>query len=233
VEEAKQWLRLQQGEHAADEEPEDDPTAVLRRRFMAVMPPGGALRKFDHFCRQWGAQLVGEGETEAVFQVAEKSRSWLPWRGKPAMLRVEVRWTKPGTVTRKMPDVVVRVQPATATCKASAALLPTLGPLLLESLQTTLLGSPERRNGERVLWPHPVGVMCLAPGRSRAGMVECQGKDVSQTGMGLFMPAALPSSQVQLRLTGPMQSEAVTLPGSIVRIHRWEEQLFEVGVGFE
>ena len=41
--------------------------------------------------------------------------------GKPAMLRVEVRWTKPGTVTRKMPDVVVRVQPATSSCKASAA----------------------------------------------------------------------------------------------------------------
>ncbi len=232
VEEAKQWLRLQQGEAAGDEEPEDG-QQLMRRRFVAVLPPGAALRKFEAFRQQWDAKLVEEGETFAVFQIAEKTRSWLPWRGKPAALRVEVRWPKPTLMTRNMPEVVVRVLPVTVLCKASAALLPQLGPLLLESLQASLMGSPERRNGERILWPHAVAVSCTAPGRPRGQLLECQGKDVSLTGMGLYMPAALPSSQVQLRLTTPGTGETLTLPGSIVRIQRWDDQLFEVGVVFE
>src|SRR5205085_8647587 len=166
-------------------------------------------------------------------QIAEKSRSWLPWRGKPAALRVEVRWTKTGVVTHKMPEVVVRVVPVTVSCKASSALLPQLGPQLLESLQTSLLGSPERRHGERILWPHSVEVSCLAPGRPRGQWLPCQGKDVSLTGMGCYIHTALPSSQVQLRLTTPGTGETLVLPGSIVRIQRWDEHLFEVGVAFE
>jgi serine/threonine protein kinase len=232
IEEAKQWLRMQQGESDNEPEPEDG-LEVLRRRFVAVVPPGAGRRKFDGFCQQWDAKVVEEGETFAVFQVTEKSRSWLPWRGKPAALRVEVRWTKPGAVAHKMPEVVVRVVPVTVSCKASAALLPQLGPQLLESLQTSLLGSPERRNGERVLWPHPVEVSCLAPGRPRGQWLACQGKDVSLTGMGCYINTALPSSQVQLRLTTPGTGETLVLPGSIVRIQRWDEQLFEVGVIFE
>ena len=108
-----------------------------------------------------------------------------------------------------------------------------MGPLLLESLQTSLLGSPERRSGERVLWPHPLEVSCVSPGRTRGQVLECQGKDVSLTGMGLYLPSALPSSQVQLRITTPATNDVLTLPGSIVRIQRWDDQLFEAGVIFE
>jgi hypothetical protein len=165
--------------------------------------------------------------------VSEKSRSWLPWRGKPGALRVEIRWSKVGTLTRKIPEVVARVLPASATCKTSAALVPTMGAQLLESLRTTLLGNPERRSGERVLWPHTVAVTIATPGRSKGELLECQGKDLSQTGIGLYMPRALSTSQVQVALTSPITSESVTLSGSIMRIQRWDEQLFEVGIVFD
>ncbi len=229
VEEARQWLRLQQGETPATEPVSTD---ELRGRFVAVLPPGAALRKFETFLRQWDARVLEEGEGFANFAVPEKSRSWLPWRGK-AGLRVEVRWPKSNAAGRKMPEVVVRILPASAQCKASAALLSQVGPLVLESMQASLLGSPERRNGERVLWPHPVEVACVSPGRPRGQVLECQGKDVSLTGLGLYMPSSLPGSQVQLSLRLPSSDETLTLPGSIVRIQRWDDKLFEVGVIFE
>jgi hypothetical protein len=128
---------------------------------------------------------------------------------------------------------MARVQPATATCKTSLALLPTLGEQLLESLQTTLLGNPERRSGERILWPHAVSVLGSTPGRSKGEVLECQGKDLSQTGLGLYMPRALSTSQVQVTLLSPITNEAIALPGSIVRIQRWDDQLYEVGIVFE
>src|SRR5205085_9159018 len=104
---------------------------------------------------------------------------------------------------------------------------------LLGSVQATLLGSRDRRNGERLLWPHALTVRCATAGRTGTPPVQCQGKDLSLTGMGLYMPVAMPSSQVRLCLDPPGRSGPVDLPASIVRIQRWDERLYEVGVIFE
>ncbi|MBI1917596.1 MAG: PilZ domain-containing protein, partial [Planctomycetes bacterium] len=96
-----------------------------------------------------------------------------------------------------------------------------------------LLGNPERRSGERVLWPHPVVLSYATPDRGRTETVECQGKDFSLAGMGLYLPATLPTSQVRLSLSTPAHPEAVSVSGSVVRIQRWDDQLFEAGVLFD
>jgi len=232
VEEARDWLKMQRPDNEHLDAPAEEGQPVLEQRLIAVLPPEGALKKFDGFRKQWDAKVAAHGDTFAVFQVGERKSSWLPWRGR-ATLKVEVRWTRPSALVRRLPEVQVRIGAENASCQASAALLPQLGPLLLESLQSHLLGSPERRNGERILWPHEVAVSCLTPGRPRGAPMQCQGKDLSLTGMGLYMPVALPSAQVQLCLTSPARSGSVVLPGSIVRIQRWDDRLYEVGVVFE
>jgi serine/threonine protein kinase len=233
IEDARQWLRLNGTSAEPGESPPSEEGEVLEKRFMAVLPPEGALKKFDGFRQQWDARLVEGGDTFAIFHVSERSRSWLRWPGKAAALKVEIGWTKVNASTRKTPEVLVRVMARVPDCQASAALLVQLGPLLLESLQAHLLGSPDRRNGERILWPHSVAVCCIVAGRPRGAAIACHGKDLSVTGMGLYMPSALPSSQVQLSLQPPSLPEPVLLPGSIVRIQRWDENLYEVGVLFE
>src|SRR5439155_24197931 len=57
VEEAKQWLRMQQGDPEIDPEPEEG-LEIMHRRFVAVMPPGAGLRKFDAFSQQWDAKVI-------------------------------------------------------------------------------------------------------------------------------------------------------------------------------
>ncbi|MBI1916745.1 MAG: hypothetical protein HYS12_18725, partial [Planctomycetes bacterium] len=103
----------------------------LEGRFVAILPPSNAVRKFDGFKQQWDAQLVESGETSAVFQVGRKSRFWIPWGKAAVSLLVEIRWTRPHALARKMPEVVVRVRPDRNSGAASVALLAETGPLLL------------------------------------------------------------------------------------------------------
>lgn len=234
IAEARDWLKLQQPESEAKPVPAETGQPVLEQRLVAVLPPEGAVRKFDGFRKQWDARVAAHGDGFAIFHVGQhQKKSWFPWRNHTATLKIEVRWTRPSALVRRMPEVQVRIGADNPACQASAALLPQLGPLLLESLQTHLLGAPERRNGERILWPHEVAVSCVTPGRPRGTPTQCQGKDLSLTGMGLYMPVALPSSQVQLCLTSPTHNGSVVLPASIVRIQRWDDRLYEVGVVFE
>jgi hypothetical protein len=203
---------------------------VLHGRFVAVLPASGAAVKFNGWKKRWGAKLLASGETSAVFQVGKKGSSWLPWRNRAA-LHVEVRWTRPLVLVRKVPEVSVRIRPARPGSTPDLALLKELGPELLEALQIHLLGSPERRNGERLPWPHPVGVTVVAQGRGQT--LECQGKDLSLAGMGLYLPSSLPASRVRLSLSSPSLAEPVTVSGSVVRIQRWDDNLFEAGVLFD
>ena len=80
---------------------------------------------------------------------------------------------------------------------------------------------------------HPVLLSYVAPERGRTETIECQGKDLSLAGMGLYLPITLPTSQVRLGLSTSTHPEAVSVSGSVVRIQRWDDQLFEVGVLFD
>ena len=51
--------------------------------------------------------------------------------------------------------------------------------------------------------------------------------------MGLYLPTTLPTSQVRLRLTTPTRPDGVSLSGSVVRIQRWDDDLYEAGVLFD
>ena len=218
---------------APEEEAAGADGAVIESRFVAILPPSNAVRKFDGFRQQWNARLVESGETSALFQMEQKGRfRWLSWRRPPALL-IEVRWSRPHTLTSKMPEVVVRVRPAPDSGRCGQDLLDEVGPTLLESLQSHLLGNPERRSGERVPWPHPVSLTFLAPERGKSETLECQGKDLSLSGMGIYLPTTLPTSQVRVNLTSPTRPEPFTVAGSVVRIQRWDDHLFEAGVLFE
>jgi serine/threonine protein kinase len=202
-------------------------------RFLALLPPAGAIRKFEGFRQHWGARLVSSAEASAVFEVGHKRRTWLPWRDRSRRLLVEVQWSRSHGLMSRMPEVVVRVRQVPGSGVSGRALLEETGPRLIESLQGYLLGNPERRNEERVIWPHTVGLTYVVPTQGRTETVECQGKDLSLAGIGLYLPVTLPTAQVRLHLSSPTTPEPVLLTGSVVRVQRWDDQLFEAGVVFD
>jgi serine/threonine protein kinase len=231
LDEARRWMATRQdsGREVASA---SDP-GTLERKLLAVISPGGVTGKLESLGDEWEMRLCEESETRVVLMAGERARSWMPWRVKSLPLRLEICWTRPSAQVYTLPEASIRVSLKDAADRASASLLERLGPPLLESVQTCLLGSPERRVGERHLWPHPVSVAWKRPAPKKPDWLACQAKDLSAAGMGLYMPRALTTSQIQVRLCSPALKEPAVLPANIVRIHRWDDSLFEVGLVFE
>jgi hypothetical protein len=93
-----------------------------------------------------------------------------------------------------------------------------------------MLCHPERRTQERRLWTQPVQVAFQLPDFSYLEPIHCVGKDVSLTGIGLYMPSAPQGTEVRLTVTPRARSHPVFLAGRCVRIQACGDGWFEVGV---
>ncbi len=97
----------------------------------------------------------------------------------------------------------MRVRCADKKNKPDDALIKEIGPLLLDSLRAQLEAYPERRNQERVAWPHSVRATFLLADDKPGETLEGRGKDISLGGMGLYLPRAPAGSKINLELLTP------------------------------
>ncbi len=100
-------------------------------------------------------------------------------------------------------------------------------------MRTQLQGGSERRREKRILWVQPVATTFLLSNGDSCGMVEGQSRDLTSSGIGLYLPRILPGTQVSLRLTDPAVEEAVTVVGKFVRVQRCGDGWYDVGIRFE
>jgi hypothetical protein len=202
----------------------------LQHTFAARLPASGAKGSFAAFRRQWNAQVVGEGDRSLRLQVHLPGRFWQRWLGGTPALVVDLRWGLPAGAGT--PELSVRVHAAEKGGKVDDALLREVAPLLLDSLRAQLEAHPERRGRQRLAWGHPVRVTFLDTDGRWSDPVEGQGKDLSLTGMGLFLPRVLPGPLVRLDLTTPTGTEPVQLAGQCIRVQRCADGRYQVGVAF-
>jgi serine/threonine protein kinase len=205
---------------------------VLQGRFPARLIANNPRASFETFRRQWNAQIVRESDNSLAFQVALPGRFWQRWLGGAPGVLVEIRWSRPRPASTTLPEVTVRVRGADKKTKPDDALIKEVGPLLLESLRSQLEAYPERRNQERVPWPHPVRAAFLLAEDTLGETIEGRGKDISLGGMGLYLPRAPAGSQIHIELTTPARGEPVVLSGHCVRVQRCSDGWFETGVLF-
>jgi hypothetical protein len=95
-----------------------------------------------------------------------------------------------------------------------------------------LHGQSERRGQERLLWAHPVEVCFQRPDSPAGKTLICQAKDISMTGMGLYLPSAAAGAQLIVKLTTPSHPEPLELTGVCVRVVRCGADWYEAGVLF-
>jgi hypothetical protein len=126
----------------------------------------------------------------------------------------------------------VRIRGSDKKNKAEHTLVNDVGPLLLDSLRSHLEAYPERRDKERVDWPHPVRAAFQLAQNTSCETIEGKGKDLSLGGMGLYLPRAFAGSQVQLELFRPSRSEPIAVYGRCVRVQLGGDGWFETGVLF-
>jgi serine/threonine protein kinase len=202
---------------------------LLRRRYKARLPLKVIRPRLDAFRLQWHGEVVHDEPAQLTFHV-NLPRSFLQrWLGRQSGLQVDVQLAraKVGTPT----EVTVQIQAFGCGRGPGAQLVKDIGALLLENLRTYLQVNPERRIQERLIWPYPVEVRAVFDDGSLGPPVEGQGKDISLSGIGFYLPDQLPASRLHVKLTS-RRRPPITVPASIARVQRCGESWVEVGALF-
>jgi hypothetical protein len=189
----------------------------LQLRFAARLPATGARASFEAFRRQWNAQVLREADNSLAFHVRLPGSFWQRWLGGTAALAVDLRWSRPEGAAGA--ELAVRIA-AAERCKVDDDLLRQVAPLLLDGLRAQLEAHPERRGRKRLAWRHSVRASFQVDGDRWSEPIDGEGKDISLTGMGVYLPRVLPGPQVRLDLTTPTRPERVELYGHCVRVQR-------------
>lgn len=201
----------------------------LQHQFATRLPATGARARFETFRRQWNAQVLRESDSSLLFYVRLPGSFWQRWLGGAAGVAVDLRWSRPEGAAGA--DLAVRIA-AVEGCKVADDLLREVAPLLLDSLRAQLEAHPERRGRKRLPWRHPVRASFQVDGDGWSEPIDGEGKDISLTGMGLYLPHVLPGPQVRLDLTTPARHEGVRLNGHCVRVQRCPDGRYLAGVAF-
>jgi len=205
--------------------------------FPAPLPTQGALLKFEGFRIQWNAQVMKADDEHVVMKIMTPSiRSKDGTPSRPVILMLDVQWTappppEPGQPTTD-PEVRARVTAHSTVEGLDPGLLNQVSEQLVENLRDDLQGQGDRRVSDRMFWPHPVHMSFMMGATQVGNTVGCLGKDLSPTGLGLYLPTAVSSHQVRLQLTSPVDGSLVCVDGTIVRVQRCAHRLFEIGVRF-
>jgi hypothetical protein len=201
----------------------------LRRRYKARLPLEVIRPRLDAFRQQWHGQVVCDEEAQLVFRINLPRSFWRRWLGRQSGLEVEVRLKRARTGVPT--EVTVQIQSFGCDRALGAQLVKDMGTLLLESLRTYLQVNPERRIQERLIWPHPLSVRAVFEDGRLGEVIEGQGKDISLSGIGFYLPDPLPTSRLRVELSSPGQAP-VCVPASVARVQRCGECWFEVGALF-
>ena len=62
--------------------------------------------------------------------------------------------------------------------------------------------------------------------------ITCRGKDLSMTGIGLYLPEELSTSEVLVELPNPLRPPTIAVPATLVRAKRCADGWYEVGAIF-
>jgi PilZ domain len=114
--------------------------------------------------------------------------------------------------------------------RSQVSLLRQIGPVILESLRALVQTHPERRGQERRQWTGSVEATFLLPDGNLTNPIIAHGKDISMTGMGLYIPCVVPGSDVQLGVQTASRPKPVQLSGKCVRVQRCNDDLYEAGI---
>jgi len=206
-----------------------EPGAVARR-FISPQLRGLLRLRLGTFEKFWGAATVRQTADEFRYriQLPASFRSRYPV-GAPE-LDVEINLNLPHLTSGPLTEVEVRVRADGGAIQRQ--MLDEVGPLLLESLRSTLDLQEDRRESDRVGWTEPLVVWPVWPQEDRIGdPLLCRGRDVSLGGLRLLAPAEPGSSLLWVQLGAGAHHAAIDSLARVVRVAAHGEG-FEVGVQF-
>jgi serine/threonine protein kinase len=219
--EPETWLNCPDGE------------VVLRSRFAASLPGTNTSKAFEEFRKQWNGQILSNSKDGLTLAIGMPTQFWKRLFGRPPGLIVDLQWVRARPPVVPLPEITVHIRGADKGSRSNTSLLRQIGPAVLESLRAYLHKHPERRVQERRLWTGSVEASFLLPDGQYSDTVVAHGKDVSLTGMGLYLPCVVPGSDIKLSVHTASRPTPVLLSGKCVRVQRCGDELYEAGILIE
>jgi serine/threonine protein kinase len=181
------------------------PGQRLRHNCVTRTSRESAMELLRDFCRRWPAELVEERGETLLYHTTDKAS------GLEIALRFQAHETPP------LADV--RIEARRHGCGPARAkqLLDEAGPLLLDALRSALQAHPDRRRQDRLRYDRQVVIQTTAEGEAPQ-TIHARARNLSRTGMGLFLPVKPPTRQVVIYLSPDEDTAPTAVLSRLVRL---------------
>lgn len=210
----------------------DSQTGAMAHRFQVNLPVGAARVKLDGFCRQWYGQVVRDDEDALVMHLTMPSNFWQQWMGREPGLEVRIAFARVNPAAATPIEIGIHLSALRCSRARGQELIEEMGPQLIDSARKHLLVNSEKRTQDRIGWPYTLRVIPVHADGTRDEAVECRGKDISQSGIGFYLPHELTTSEVLVELPSSSRPPRVQLPAMLVRAKPCADGWYEVGALF-
>jgi hypothetical protein len=204
------------------------PGTLVRHTCAARLTSSLVRLKLDGFRQHLGAALVGADQTGFVLQLPLPGSIWQRCLGRQPALEIHLRLNPPQAAGLTEIEVEVR----TVRCQADlgALVLERESPPLLHSLRSYLQVDPERRRYLRIPFPYGLGVLAVLPDQQLSDPVVAQGKNISRTGLALYLSEEPISTRVYIQPLLAPELTRLALLAKVVRVERCADGRYEVGM---
>jgi serine/threonine protein kinase len=201
-------------------------------QFQAGLPLGAAQERLQTFARQVSAAIAGQDESTCTMQFDLPTSRWQQWWGQSPKLQLHVELARVNPMSATPIEVKAQLRALNCSQKRAGELLSDRSLELMDTLQQHLVVNSEKRTKDRLLWGHAVTIIPIDRHGQREDPIECRGKDLSQTGIGIYMPHELHTSEVLIELPNPHGTAPVIIPATLVRAKRCADGWYDVGAIF-
>ncbi|MBI3822200.1 MAG: protein kinase [Planctomycetes bacterium] len=200
--------------------------------FVAGLPLGSAQERLHAFAQQMFARVVGHTEASCTMHFELPSTFWQNWWGQQPKLELVVEMARVNPMSPTPIEIKAQLRAVNCAKSKAGALFDKMSAEIFGSLQQNLVVNAEKRTKDRLLWPHPIVIIPIDKHGQPEDPIECRGKDLSQTGMGFYLPHDLGTADVLIELPNPLDATSVKVPATLVRAKRCADGWYDVGALF-
>ncbi len=201
-------------------------------QFVAGLPLGAAQEQLNAFSNQMFTRIERRGESSFVLCFDLPTNFWHHWRGQVPRVELNVEVARVNPMSATPIEIRAELRALHCTKHKAADLFEKMGPEIFNGLQQHLLVNSEKRTKDRLLWPHPITIIPINRQGEEDEPIECRGKDLSQTGLGFYLPHDLATAEVLIVLPNPESTVPVKVPATLVRAKRCADGWYDVGALF-
>jgi serine/threonine protein kinase len=209
---------------------------LLHHRCGAMLVSGLAKAKLDGFRLAIGAELARSEDNVFVYRVPRTTKSfWKSMRTQTSGLEITLHLARPLIRQALLTDVTVQIKTYGMTDLDQAEqLMCDSGPRIVETLRTFLQATHDRRGHERFEYNVPLKVVAFSARGERGTPIQCQGKDISLSGLSFYAPIEIRTPQLKIELLHPQSPNPISVVAQLVRSDQHVQGSWhEVGVRFQ